>query len=136
MDLEKQYSIEQIVKFIEHIYETVNIYHTLILYDDSVIKANVLNDLINRLEKKDFPVGVYKDKDNDIDILELHSRVIILDKKHFYTYVEKKNNDLTNITIMLCMDSISGKILHDKLNENVDKIRFAEKMYIFSCNKV
>lgn len=134
MELDKQYSIEQIVNFIEHIYETVNIYHTLILYDDSLITTTVLNDLTNRLEKKDFPVGVYKN--NDIETLEFHSRVIILDKEYFDTYIEKKNNDLTNITIMLCMDAISGKMLHDKLIANVEKVRFAEKMYIFSCNKV
>ena len=122
--------IDNIINFIDHIYETINIYHTLILYDD--IDVSILNKLILKLKEKDYPIDFYTDNKNITD-MELKSRIIVVNSTNIYKYFHEKNNDLSDFNIVLCMDFNSDKVLHEKL---VNQVRFAEKMYIFSCIKV
>lgn len=126
---DKEKTIDEIIDFINHIYESINIYHTVIFYDENIASEDVLNELIQKLTYMDYPVDTFKNQ--DIDILELHSRIIIVEKKYFDFYFSSKNKDFSNITIILCLDTNVEKIIHEKLHNN--DITFAEKMYIFSC---
>ncbi len=127
MNLEK--NIDEIIQFIDHIYETINIYHTLIFYNKEHSKTNLQN-LINKLKEKEYPISIYNNE-QDINLIELHSRIIVIEHNYIEKYFEKKQNDLSNITILLCLDPCVEKQIHDKINNNI--ITFAEKMYIFSC---
>ncbi len=120
--------IDEIINFIEHIYESINIYHTIILYSS----LSSIDNLNVELKEKDFPVEVYTG-DQNVEDMEYRSRVIILDVSYIDKYITEKNNDLSDITVFVCMDKDSDTILHEKINKEV---RFSEKMYIFSCIKV
>ncbi len=120
--------IDEIINFIEHIYESINIYHTIILYSS----LSSIDNLNVELKEKDFPVEVYTG-DQNVEDMEYRSRVIILDVSYIDKYITEKNNDLSDITVFVCMDKDSDTILHEKINKEV---KFSEKMYIFSCIKV
>lgn len=128
MNLDKEKTIDDIINFINHIYESINIYHTLIFYDKQTV-CSILNELIIKLKDRDYPIETYINQ--NIDMLELHSRIIVIERENIDYYFQNKNNDISNITIILCLDNTIETIVHEKLQNN--NIIFAEKMYIFSC---
>ena len=50
--------MNKIINFIDHLYESINIYQTLIIYNDMNYD---INDLKILLEEKDYPVCIIDD---------------------------------------------------------------------------
>jgi len=121
--------MNKVINFIEHLYESINIYQTLILYDkrDDIIEMkNILND-------KDYPVCIIDD--NNFQINENKFRVFIINYDVFLNAFLKNNNiDFTKITVILCLDEKSHEQINCYLKNN--NINLADELYIFSIDNI
>jgi hypothetical protein len=89
------------MQFIDYIYENINIYNSIIIYDAN--KYFDLDDFINNLNNKDYPIGHIR-YNIPIDVLENRYRMIVIPHTQFYNYINIKNNNLSNITVIFCLD--------------------------------
>lgn len=127
-------SIVHAVNFIDHVYETLNVYHTLILTNKK-FHSSQLETLLFELKSKDFPVTTLtKQNVSNIDDLEAQYRIFILNISDMHEYMTAKNMDIASITIMLCMDCE----LYAELCEYIktQHMNIADNLYIFSCDNV
>lgn len=114
--------INRIIDFIEHLFENINIYTTVILYD----KNYNIGELYTRLKEHDFPVHIYTHFDKEINLNKY--RVFIMP----YSLFNKFINENKNVTIILALNNSIYKNICDMLiNYNTH-----EKVYIFSCNNL
>lgn len=112
--------VNKLIEFIEHLFENINIYTTVILYDEK--KYNI-GALYSKLKEHDFPVCIYNTEVN----LNKY-RVFIMSYSLFSKFVTENNN----ITIILALNNSIYKNICDTLvNYNIQ-----DKVYIFSCNNL
>ena len=94
--------MNKIINFIDHLYESINIYQTLIIYNDMNYD---INDLKILLEEKDYPVCII---DDNISIKENNFRVFIMNVDIFLNgYINTIKLDLSKVNIILCLDDVS-----------------------------
>lgn len=123
--------MNKIINFIDHLYESISIYQTLIIYNDMKYDINELKIL---LEEKDYPVCII---DDNISIKENNFRVFIMNIDIFLNgYLNTKNLDLTKVTIIVCLDGISLNKINTYLNNKELNINLADELYIFSIDNV
>ena len=92
--------MNKIINFIDHLYESINIYQTLIIYNDMNYD---INDLKILLEEKDYPVCII---DDNISIKENNFRVFIMNVDIFLNgYINTIKLDLSKVNIILCYKS-------------------------------
>lgn len=117
------FMINKIIDFIEHLFENINIYNTVILYDE---KTSTIDELYIKLKEHDFPAYIMTHLDNDINLNKY--RVFIMPVTLFNKFISKNRN----ITIILTLNNTIYKNICDTLiNYNIQ-----EKVYIFSCNNL
>lgn len=124
--------IDKIIRFFDHIYENLNIYHTLIIHSENS-SINIL-ELKMILGEKDYPICIFNNN-KKLDILENKFRMFILDINIFNNYIKYKNNDLNTITIIFCLDTQVYIKVCDLFKLNT-MINFADNLYIFSPNTI
>lgn len=114
---------------LDDIYENMNIYHTLIILDDDE------DFMLEELRKKDYPVCKLSNTNiDDIDDLEKSNRVFVLDIADLDIYMNAKKNDVTSITVIMCL---TAKIYTDVCLKIIETpVLIAEQAYIFSCDIV
>jgi hypothetical protein len=125
--------MDKIINFLDHIYENIDIYQTLILYQDD---RDDINDMRDQLYQKDYPVCII----NNINLENLiqnenNLRVFIMNSNIFIdSYLKIKEFNLNKVTVILCLDEAS----HEKINYYFKNnyINFADKLYIFSIDNV
>jgi len=123
--------MNKIINFIDHLYESISIYQTLIIYNDMNYDINELKML---LDEKDYPVCII---DDNISIKENNFRVFIMNIDVFLNgYLNTKKLDLTKVTIILCLDGIALYKINNYLNKKELKINLADELYIFSIDNV
>jgi hypothetical protein len=123
--------MNKIINFIDHLYESINIYQTLIIYNDMNYD---INDLKILLEEKDYPVCII---DDNISIKENNFRVFIMNVNIFLNgYINTKRLDLSKVNIILCLDDVSLNKTNNYLNNKELNINLADELYIFSIDNV
>ena len=123
--------MNKIINFIDHLYESINIYQTLIIYNDMNYD---INDLKILLEEKDYPVCII---DDNISIKENNFRVFIMNVDIFLNgYINTIKLDLSKVNIILCLDDVSLNKTNNYLNNKELNINLADELYIFSIDNV
>jgi hypothetical protein len=89
------------------IYETINIYQTIIIYDKNNYKYDIYK-LIKILSSKDYPICMVDNYTEDIQKKKENKfRVFIMDSDTFFNHIQIKNLDLIMISAIMCLDKIS-----------------------------
>ena len=123
--------MNKIINFIDHLYESINIYQTLIIYNDMNYD---INDLKILLEEKDYPVCII---DDNISIKENNFRVFIMNVDIFLNgSINTIKLDLSKVNIILCLDDVSLNKTNNYLNNKELNINLADELYIFSIDNV
>ena len=123
--------MNKIINFIDHLYESINIYQTLIIYNDMNYD---INDLKILLEEKDYPVCII---DDNSSIKENNFRVFIMNVDIFLNgYINTIKLDLSKVNIILCLDDVSLNKTNNYLNNKELNINLADELYIFSIDNV
>lgn len=128
--------MNKIISFIDHLYETINIYQTIILYNENNNKYKI-SELVDILSSKDYPVCVLYNNDNE-DIIKKENkfRVFIMDTETFFNhYIKTKKLDLTMLSVIMCLDKASHEKICNYFNLN-NAINLAEELYIFSIDNI
>lgn len=99
--------------FIDHIYHSIDIYRSLIVYNDDNKKS--MHDLYNLLKFKDYPVAIInKSCDYDLDRYKMY-----IIHQDLLEYIDDYCNT-SSINVLFCLDDTH---LHDKIiNTNLNKI--------------
>lgn len=117
--------------FLENIYENINIYHSLIVIDDNY-PDNSLNMMFSELQPYDFSL-MYMDNFNNLKISEYYYRIFIIRLSNFVNYIDHKDQDISNINLILAFNDLVYKKIVQYLKSSKN-VNIAEKLYIFSCN--
>jgi hypothetical protein len=127
--------MNKIILFLDHLYETINIYQTIIIYDKNNYKYDIYK-LIKILSSKDYPICMVDNYTEDIQKKENKFRVFIMDSDTFFNhYIQIKNLDLIMISAIMCLDKISYDKISTFLNLN-NSINLANEVYIFSIDNI
>lgn len=127
--------MNKIILFLDHLYETINIYQTIIIYDKNNYKYDIYK-LIKILSSKDYPICMVDNYTEDIQKKENKFRVFIMDSDTFFNhYIQIKNLDLIMISAIMCLDKISHDKISTFLNLN-NSINLANEVYIFSIDNI
>ena len=111
--------------FIDNIYENINIYNSLIIYD--AYQSYTIHNLINELILKDYPIYHLNHPTDNLNYLENKYRMFIIPHDQFSSYIYNKKYDLTNISLILCLNKFNyvSKILSNK------DISISEDIFVF-----
>lgn len=102
---------------INNIYDNINVYFSLIIYDDDA-EAAKLEKLMNNLDKHDYPVK-YIDNIKDIKNIEnyehVSARVFAIHKDHFNELCFVKNNNMLQYNVIFCVNDQCFNSIMDSL---------------------
>lgn len=102
---------------INNIYDNINVYFSLIIYDDDTECAK-LEKLMNSLDKHDYPVK-YIDNIKDIKNIEnyehVSARVFAIHKDHFNELCFVKNNNMLQYNVIFCINNQCFNSIMDSL---------------------
>lgn len=106
-------------QFIDHIYHSMDIYRSLIVYNDDNKKN--MNDLYNLLLSKDYPVTIInKFCDYDLDSLDRYKMYMI--HQDLLEYIDQYCNT-SSINVVFCLDDTHLDNKNNKIiNTNLNKI--------------
>ena len=99
---------------IDNIYQSMNVYKSLLVYDDEEYTTTYIQDIYNELISKDYPVSFVINED---------ARMFLLSLKELYSH-----NQYNDINLILCTsDKCFDSVLH-YLNEQGSK--FQERVLV------
>lgn len=123
--------INDTMDFIRNVYDTYNISHSILIYDKDEIMMSDVEDLYAKLVHDDYPILEVKSVPDNLVSLESKYRMFMLDEKTFKKFIEKKNNNLSNVSVIFCL---SSTLLHNTcelLREH--NVKTLNSMHLFSC---
>jgi hypothetical protein len=123
--------INDTIEFIQNVYDSYNISHSVLVYDKDEILRSDIEDIFEKLVNNDYPVHELTTIPEDIHYYENKYRMFVIDSKTFQDFVIKKENNLSNISVMFCL---SSSLLHNickYLKES--KVKTLDSMHLFSC---
>lgn len=121
--------INKTFKFIQNIYDTYNISHSLIVYDKDTYPFQYIEQLQNLLKVHDYPVYVLEDFPINIVEYEHKYRMFILEKNTFHEFVKIKDNDISNISVIFCF----SPFILQEINKTMTDINDGKSVHLFSC---
>ena len=103
--------------FIKYIYENINVYFSLIIYDNETDTV-YLEKLMNDLNIYDYPVK-YIENIKDIKHIEKYehvsARIFAIHKDHFNELCFVKNNNMLQYNVVFCMNTPSFNSITNSL---------------------
>lgn len=103
--------------FIKNIYENINVYFSLLIYDDECDTV-YLEKLMNELNIYDYPVK-YIENIKDIKNIEKYehvsARIFAIHKDHFNELCFVKNNNMLQYNVIFCTNTLSFNSITDSL---------------------
>jgi esterase/lipase superfamily enzyme len=103
--------------FIKYIYENINVYFSLIIYDNETDTV-YLEKLMNDLNIYDYPVK-YIENIKDIKHIEKYehvsARIFAIHKDHFNELCFVKNNNMLQYNVIFCMNTPSFNSITNSL---------------------
>ncbi len=126
--------INDTMDFIQNVYDSYNISHSVLIYDKDEVVRSDIDDIFDKLVKNDYPIyelTTIPDIPDDLHYYENKYRMFLIDNKTFHDFVAKKENNLSNISVIFCL---SSSLLHktcEFLNKN--KVKTLNSMHLFSC---
>ncbi len=109
--------------FIENIYRSFDISHAWIVYDKDTDNRHDIDSLVGILREHDFPiynVTTYEDL-YDIKLLEHKYRMFVIEKNNIPNVLSCKDNDISNISLVLCTTQSVEEDVLNKLGEHDEK---------------
>ena len=123
--------INDTMEFIHNVYSSYNISHSLLIYNKDEVMRCDIDELYRTLVQKDYPVFEILDVPTDLFSLENRYRMFIIDDKMFQEFLHKKDNDLSNISVVFCL---SSQLLHSTCELlRKHKVNTSSSMHLFSC---
>lgn len=99
------------MNFIEEYYDNINIYFSLIIYDDEPP-----HHLISNLKARDYPIILLNDF-TDLDFTEMHHRMFVVHIDQFQELLFVKQNDIHQYSVIFCLGDTMKHIECILLNE-------------------
>ena len=119
------------IEFIQNIYNSYNISHSLVIYDKDSSTPSDIEELYNRLIENDFPICHLKDIPDDVSAYEKKYRMFLIDYENLTDFIVKKNSELPNISVIFCLSSLSLHCTCNLLQNH--KVKTLQSMHLFSC---
>lgn len=119
------------IEFIQNIYNSYNISHSLVIYDKNHVIPSDIEELYIRLVENDFPIFHLTDIPDDLSSYENKYRMFLIKYDDFTDFIIKKNNELSNISVIFCLSSSSLNSICNLLQNN--KVQTLQSMHLFSC---
>lgn len=123
--------LDNTIKFIENIYNSYNISHSLVVYRKNETTSSDIKELYQRLIDNDFPVYDLQSIPSDLSSQETNYRMFLIDYDDFEDFILNKNKDFSNISVIFCL---SPSLLHtvcELLRSH--KVKTIQSMHLFSC---
>lgn len=128
-------STDNFVSYLEHLYENMNVYQCLIVYDNNDIQGSVIADLSTKLRQHDYPLcELHESIISEIELIETKYRVFLIPYDLLDVYIHQKHNDLGTVNVILCIGNYVYEQTRKQLQDPINSL--ADRLYIFSCNKV
>jgi hypothetical protein len=118
--------------FIQNIYTSINIYHSILLYDtnDEIVVKQLCDDLISNDMPLFFLNNNHSMIDNNIlNFIEKNYRMIVMPIPIFKKILNLKYNDISNISVIFALGKDTIKEAHKFVNNNAF---FNNSMHLFS----
>lgn len=123
--------INDTMEFIQNVYDSYNISHSVLIYNKDEIVRSDIDDILGKLINNDYPVYELTTIPNDIQYYETKYRMFLIDSKTFPEFVGKKENNLSNISVMFCLSSSLLNSTCEFLKNS--KVKTSSSMHLFSC---
>lgn len=119
------------IEFIQNVYNSYNISHSLVIYNKNKCIPSGIEELYDKLRENDFPVCHLNTIPDDLFTYENKYRMFLIDYEQLTELIMKKNNNLSNISVVFCL---SSSLLHNtcQLIRN-SKVKTSQSMHLFSC---
>jgi hypothetical protein len=119
------------IDFIQNIYSSYNISHSLVIYNKNENIPSDIEELYSLLIDNDFPIFHLTCIPDDVLSYENKYRMFLIDYNNLTDFIIKKNNELSNVSVIFCLSSSS---LHStcQLLQN-HKVKTLQSMHLFSC---
>jgi hypothetical protein len=119
--------------FIQNIYTTINIYHSILLYDTD--DEEVAKKLCDILMCKDMPLFFLNSSHNMIDnnilhFIENNYRMIAMPIIIFKKILKLKNNDISNVSVIFALGKNTIKETQKYIVNN--NVNYYNQMHLFS----
>jgi hypothetical protein len=119
--------------FIQNIYTTINIYHSILLYDTD--DEEVAKQLCDILICKDMPLFFLNSNHNMIDnnilhFIENNYRMIAMPISIFKIILKLKNNDISNVSVIFALGKNTIKDTQKYIVNN--NVNYYNQMHLFS----
>lgn len=123
--------INNTIEFIQNIYSSYNISHSLVIYKKQETTPSDIEELYTGLVNNDFPIFHFTSPIDDISSYEKKYRMFLIDYDDVTNFIIKKNKDFSNVSVIFCLSSSS---LHStcELLQN-QKVKRIQSMHLFSC---
>ena len=123
--------LDNTIEFIQNVYSSYNISHSLVIYDKNETTLSDIEELYSNLIYKDFPVFHLTNISDDMSLYENKYRMFLIDYDNLTDFIIKKNNDMSNISIIFCL---SSSLLHSTCQLlQKHKAKTLQSMHLFSC---
>lgn len=121
------------INFIEEVYDTYSVYHSLIVYDPHSTNTKDIQKLVKMLHQKDFPII---DLSNEPFLplkpeYEQRFRLYVISVAQLKCLVESKNSTLASISMMFCINKNVFLDACKLINSN--SYNYHQDMHLFSC---
>lgn len=119
------------IDFIQQIYDSYNISHSLVIYRKTETTSNDIMELSYHLKNNDFPMFHITDIPEDLSLYEMKYRMFLIEYDKLIEFIRNKDNNLSNISVIFCL---SSSVLHSTSNllQNLNLKTF-QSMHLFSC---
>jgi hypothetical protein len=121
------------IEFIQNIYSSYNISHSLVVYNKNEITPSDIEALYSCLIDNDFPIFHLTHIPNVVDLSSYENkyRMFMIDYHNLTDFIINKNNDFSNISVIFCL---SSSLLHSTCQLIQDnKVKTLQSMHLFSC---
>lgn len=119
------------IEFIQNIYSSYNISHSLVIYNKNDITPSDIEELYSRLIDNDFPIFHLTDIPDNVSEYEKKYRMFLINYDNLTDFIIKKNNELSNISVMFCLSSSSLNSTCNLLQNR--KVTTSQSVHLFSC---
>lgn len=119
--------MEHVFDFIDNIYQQINIYKSVIVYD--ILYQLEIDKLVDMMKLEDYPITHISDPIYESDI---NTRIWVMSSKIFYRWIFFSGFNIENISVIFLIGNKSSKTMSliknyrlAKFNDNFTEFKFS-----------
>lgn len=118
-----------ILQFVEEVFNSMNVYQSLIVYDSLLHSPTNINELVDVLKSNDFPVRILNSHNVCSSNEDTSARMFVVTIHDLKNMLDTP--DMTKISVVFCL----GNTVMHELCEVIKQIDsdYLHEMHLFSC---